>query len=587
MSTPLHPDVAAAIELHNAGRLDEAVARYEAILAADPSDPATRFRLGLALIAQRKVNEAAAVLEPIDAAKNPAGADVYFHLANHFRALLRPAHAAEWFRRALAARPGFVAARFNLALALQNQGLLIKATGQYRLTLEAEPDLAEARHNFALVLQMLGQHGEAVKLYQDGTKISRHALEFARYAVTASFYDPSETNASRFALAQQFGRLLDQSVTGPRTLSVTADPDRRLRIGYLTSDFRNHPIGRNVEPLLVHRNRRDFEVIAYADVETPDAITRRLQSTVDLWRPVHGMGDTEVANLIQADGIDILVCLAAHFDRNRPAVCASRPAPLQVSFHDVTTSGSRAFDYLLADRVVCPAKPSEEFSERVVRLPGIYVHAPLEDVSLPEPDPARPITFGCLNNPAKLNNGILAIWAHLMAAVPDSRLLLKYNRWFEAVDLQARVIAAFGAFGIAATRLELLAGHDSPAEHLNHYNRIDIALDPYPFGGSTATFEALWMGVPVVTFAGGTMMSRWSASILRSLGLDSLVADTPDAYVAIGRTFAGDSRLRQVLRSELRDRVRRSPLCDGPLRARQIERVYRALWRRWCKSVAA
>ena len=587
MTAPPQPDLATAIELHNAGRVDEAIVCYEAILAAEPNDPATRFRLALALIARKRLDDAAVVLGPVNAQMHDAGAEVYYHLGTGYRRLLRPVQAAEWFRRALLARPAFIEARFYLALALQNQGLLDEAAEQYRLTLKISPEQAEARHNLALVLQMLGRHGEAVELYRNGLGIAPHAAEFARYCVTSSFYDPTYSSATRFALAEQFGQLLDRS-GAPRNLAIAADPNRRLRIGYLTSDFRDHPVARNVEPLLIHRNKRDFEVVAYADIQAPDAATQRLQGTVDLWRPIHGMTDGAVADRIQEDRIDILVCLAAHFDRNRPLVCASRPAPVQVSFHDVTTSGSKAFDYLIADRVVCPPRPDERFSERVVRLPGIYVHAPLEDIALREADPApRPITFGCLNNPAKLNNGILAVWAHLLSAVPDSRLTLKYGRWFEAGDLQQRVAAVFAALGISAERLQFLGGQESRTEHLARYNQIDIALDPYPFGGSTATFEALWMGVPVVTYAGNTMMSRWSASILRSVGLEDLVARTVDAYIAVGRSLAADQRLRRVLRRELRGRVRRSPLCNGPLRARQIERVYRALWRRWCTSAAA
>jgi protein O-GlcNAc transferase len=582
------PDLLQAVELHSAGRLDEAVACYEAILAAAPRDPTVRFHLALALIAQRKPDNAAAVLAPTDAATSPAGADVYFHLAMLFQAALRPVQAAEWFERALVARPSFVAAQFNFGLALQNQGRLIAAADHYRKALERQPDLAPARHNLALMLQMLGRHGEAVDLYQSGLDIAAHATEFARYAVTAAFYDPGHTDSMRFALAEQFGRLLDRSTDKPRKLQVSADPQRRLRIGYITSDFCDHPIARNVEPLLIDHNLRDFETIAYADIERPDATTERLRGAVDLWRSIRGLSDTDVADLIQTDGIDILVCLAAHFDRNRPLVCASRPAPIQVSFHDVTTSASRAFDYLIADRIVCPAKRSEEFRERVVRLPSIYVHAPLEEIPPPASRPnARPITFGCLNNPAKLNNGILALWARIMAAVPDSRLILKYGRWFEAGDLQARILSAFAAFDVSAGRLEFLGGQDSRAAHLAHYNRIDIALDPYPFGGSTATFEALWMGVPVVTFAGSTMMSRWSASILKAIRLEQLIANTSEGYVAIALGLAQNEPVRHALRAELRERVRRSPLCDGPLRARQIERIYRALWRRWCMSAVA
>lgn len=582
-------DIAAkALELHGAGRLDEAIALYQTLLAEMPHDDATRLRLGLALIAQKRAEDAATVLGPTDAAANPAGADVYFHVASFFQGKLRSAQAAEWFRRAVLARPGFLAAHFNLALALQNQGRLADATLQYRRTLELKPDLPEARHNLAVLLQMLGRYDEAVALYEDGLNIPAHAAEFARYAVTASFYDPGRSNAQRYALAERYGQFLDQAADAPRILSVSREPERRLRIGYLTSDFRDHPIARNVEPLLVHRDRSRFEVIAYADVERPDAVTERLKAAVDLWRPIHGVSDGDVADRIQADGVDILVCLAGHFDRNRPRVCASRPAPVQVSFHDVTTSGSAIFDYLIADRVVCPARRTEQFRERVVRLPSIYVHAPLEDV-LPGPEPVstRPISFGSLNNPAKLNNGILTLWARILAAVPESRLVLKYGRWFEAADLRVRIATIFAANGIDASRLEMIGGQDTRADHLAHYHRIDIALDPFPFGGSTATFESLWMGVPVVTSAGSTMMSRWSASMLKVLKLEGLVADTADEYFAVAVGLARNGELRQRLRAGLREQIRRSPLCDGRLRARQIERVYRALWRRWCEKPVA
>jgi len=581
-------DIAAkAMELHGAGRLDEAIAQYELLLAEVPQDDATRFRLALALIAQRRPDDAATVLGPTDARTSSASADVYFHLANFYQGKLRSVQAAEWFQRAILARPEFVAAEFNLALALQNQGRLLAAAEQYRRALDSQPDLAEARHNLAVVLQMLGHHDQAVALYQDGLSVAPQASEFARYAVTASFYDPGHSNTARFALAEQFGHFLERSGDRRRTLSVAAQPERRLRIGYLTSDFRDHPIARNVAPLLANRDRQGFEVIAYADVERPDAVTERLKASVDLWRPIHGMGDNEIADRIQEDGVDILVCLAAHFDRNRPLICASRPAPIQVSFHDVTTSGSNVFDYLIADRIVCPARRSEQFRERVVRLPSIYVHAPIDDAPpLMTPNP-RPITFGCLNNPAKLNNGVIALWARILAAVPDSRLVLKYGRWFEAADIRSRIATIFAASGVAAARLDFLGGQDSRADHLAHYNRIDIALDPYPFAGSTATFEALWMGVPVITFAGSTMMSRWSASILTAIRLDALVADSAEAYVATAVEVAQNKRLLQALRMELRERVRQSPLCDGRLRARQIERVYRALWRRWCAGAAA
>jgi len=289
-----------------------------------------------------------------------------------------------------------------------------------------------------------------------------------------------------------------------------------------------------------------------------------------------------VAALVRADEVDVLVVLAGRFDRNRPLVAAYRPAPVRVSFHDPGTSGLSAVEYLIADRTLVPRRREERFSERVVCLPSFYIHAPLEGPQVgPLPAAERGyVTFGSFNNPAKVNDEVLALWGEVLRAVPGSRLKLKFKNWFGNQGLRERMLRGLGS---ESDRVEFMAAEAARGEHLALYNDVDIALDPFPFTGSTTTFEALWMGVPVVTLAGAAMAGRWSASILQALKLPELVAGSRAEYVGIAAGLAGDLSRLAGLRAGLRDRVAGSPLCDGRSRARQVERIYRALWRRWCK----
>jgi protein O-GlcNAc transferase len=302
---------------------------------------------------------------------------------------------------------------------------------------------------------------------------------------------------------------------------------------------------------------------------------------VEGWRSTVGQSDAQVAEQVMADGIDVLVLLAGRFDRNRPLVASHRAAPVQVSFHDPGTSGVPGMDYLIADPVLVPRRPQERFSERVVRLPWFYIHAPLAEVAIGE-SPSQGtgrVTFGSFNNPAKVSAEVLGLWRRVLEAVPGSVLRVRFKNWFSNAGLRARFEAALGA-----ARVEFETAEAGLEGHLGSYNGIDVGLDPYPFTGSTTTFEALWMGVPVVTLLGESMAGRWSGSMLRAVGLDDLVASSAEDYVRVAAALAGATARRAALRASLRERVRRSPLCDGAGRARQLERLYRALWRRWCRT---
>jgi predicted O-linked N-acetylglucosamine transferase (SPINDLY family) len=290
--------------------------------------------------------------------------------------------------------------------------------------------------------------------------------------------------------------------------------------------------------------------------------------------------------MVHSDAVDVLVILGGRFDRNRPLVAAHRAAPVQISAHDCATSGLADMDYLIADRVLVPpaSRRSERFSERVIRLPSFYVHEPIPMTAEPARARGELITFACFNNPQKLSAETLQLWSRLLHRLPDARLRLKFQTRYRSEDLRLRILSALGA---DPDRLEFLWGEEPIAGHLAYYYDVDIALDTFPFTGCTTTFEALWMGVPVVSLKGDTMVSSLSASFLKPAGLGDLIASTPDDYLAIAEKLARDPARRTALRLGLRSRLLASPICDGRARARQLERVYRAVWRRWCRAQAS
>jgi predicted O-linked N-acetylglucosamine transferase (SPINDLY family) len=358
-------------------------------------------------------------------------------------------------------------------------------------------------------------------------------------------------------------------------------------VGWLSCDFRNHPVARNLQPVFAGLDRRRFEAVCFADVPAPDATTEWFRGTAAAWHSTIGLDDGDVAKLIRSERIDIMVFIAGRFDTNRPQVASWRPAPVQVSFHDPATSGLATMDYLIADPVLAPPSRREYFTERVVRLPSYYIHAPLAGAPDPGPLPAASaghVCFGSFNNPAKVNARTLAVWAEILRRLPDARLLLKYQNWFDSSLLRDRIYRQLGAD--VASRVDFCVARDRLEEHISLYRQIDIALDPFPFTGSTTTFEALSMGVPVVSLAGENMAARWSASILHALKLDELIGRTPEEYVTKAVALASDAARLAELRATLRARVAASPLCNGKLRARQMERLFRTFWRQWCGQSA-
>jgi predicted O-linked N-acetylglucosamine transferase (SPINDLY family) len=362
-----------------------------------------------------------------------------------------------------------------------------------------------------------------------------------------------------------------------------------LRVGYLSADFRRHPVSFFFEPLLRHHDPARVEVVCYSSNHRTDDLTAHLRGLAAQWRDVAALKDEQLAAAIRADGIDILVELGGHTAYSRLPVLARRPAPVQVTYLGYPFStGLRAVDYLLADGVACPAEADDLYAEAVAVLPRPYLcfrpHPELAEVG---PPPARVqghVTFGSFNHVPKLTPATVALWSRVLHAVPRSRLVLMAGPFFD-VEVCRSYQRQFAAHGIGPERLEL-NGPRPMAGYLAAYSRIDLALDPIPYNGGTTTCEALLTGVPVVTLAGQALFGRMGASILTGVGLPELVAATPDDYVARAAALASDLQRLTELRAELRPRFLASPLGDGPGLARHVEAMYRAMWRRACAGTA-
>jgi predicted O-linked N-acetylglucosamine transferase (SPINDLY family) len=520
-------------------------------------------------------------------ALRPALAEAHNNLAGAYLALATGAEAIRRYRRALALLPTYGESWNGLASAAAGQGRLRQAAQAAKRALALLPAYPEAMNNYGTVLVGVGDIRPAAAWLRRAVGAQPGYADAGSNLLFALAYDGALSLPLLFAEQRAWaGRHAPRGLPMPAH-SNSRDPDRRLKLGYLSADFREHPIAWNVTGLIERHDRRRFEVSLYSRVAAPDPTSRQLQALADRWCDVVDLSQPSLAAKLAADGIDILVLLAAHTAGNRPEVAAHRPAPVQVAFHGIGSTGVDAVGYWLSDPVLHPPDTGERFVETLVRLPCFYLHRPPE----PSPDPGPPphgaagaITFGSCNNPAKLSPGTIAVWAEVLARVPGARLLLKYVDRFRDALVTDRLLSSFAAHGIDSSRLILEGGQLDRQAQLRLLDRIDIALDPFPFNGSTTSFEALWMGVPVVSLLGDRFVGRVGASLLEQVGLRDLVAANAADYVAIAERLARDAPRLASLRSELRSRVRASPLMDAAAHAEAIEAAYRSMWRHWCTA---
>ncbi|MBM3571813.1 MAG: tetratricopeptide repeat protein [Alphaproteobacteria bacterium] len=512
----------------------------------------TLGQAGRALDAIEALQNALATVDLSDRSQRPLGLMGLINLGQTLNSVGEATRATDLFARALAFAPDSADVLNNLGVIALNRGNADGAAAWFAGVVALDPSAVTAHSS--LLMALASSDVSDLVLYQEARHWER--LHAARC----------------YAFIQPHGN--------------RPDPERRLKIGYLSSDLRLGPIAYNIEGLLAGHDRAKFELICYTTYAGRDEVTARMKGLVDGWVDLSGLSDQTAAARIRADGIDILVGIAGHTAGNRPLILAHKPAPVQVSFAELTTTGMEVVDYWLTDGVIRTADQTGElFAERLYEVPSLMLHRPIAEAPPVAPPPsmsAPHVTFGSFNKPLKLSPTTLALWGRALAAVPGSRLLLKFFSAMSDREARRDVILKLGAAGISAAQVDFHDEMQPRQQHLSLYERVDVILDPTPFNGCTATFEALWMGRPVVTLAGTRFLGRMGASFLTSAGLPELVARSPDEYVAIAVALATDRERLQELSVSLRERVARSRLCDGPAYVRSIQGAYRNMWRTWC-----
>jgi len=581
-----------ATDLLDAGRDGDAEAALKSILDEDPRHAAALRRL--AQVQHRRGDDAEAARLLVRSLEcDPDHAEAYFNLGIALGTLGRQDDAEASYRRGLALKPGSVDGHNNLGVLLEQVGRFTEAETSYRRAIEIAPGNAHPVNNLGVLLKESGRLAEAVAMHRRAVAIAPDLAAANSNLLYTLNYDESVSPQELLDQHAAWGRnQAARLATDGARFTNSPDPSRRLRVGYVSGDFRHHSVAFFVEALLTAHDRREVEIVLYTNDARVDAVTQRLNAMADRVVPIHALPDERAAARIREDGIDILVDLAGHTAANRMMLFARKPAPVQVTWVGYpATTGLKTIDYRITDAVADPPGVADRlYTERLVRLErGFLCYRAPESAGAIAPLPAPSVghvTFGSFNNLAKLSPATIALWARLVGEVPGARLLLKATQ-FKGADARDHCRAAFVAAGVAADAIELMPPLPQTSEHLDLYSRVDIGLDPLTYNGATTTCEALWMGVPVVTLRGDRHAARVGASIMTAVGLDTLIADTPEDYVAIAAALARDLGDLAALRAGLRERVRTSALCDAPGFARAVETTFRDMWREWCSAQGA
>lgn len=466
-----------------------------------------------------------------------------------------------------------------------------KSLSALRHGLRHHPKDAGLLVNIGLSLAAIGKAGAAVTAFFRSLETRASPIAHSN-AVFYAQYTNDHTSAGILELHKTWARRHAAALTPERpTWTVAADPDRRLRIAYVSPDLRMHSCAYFLLGLMEHHDHAAFEVHAYMTNKERDRISERLRALVDVWHDADDLSQKALATTVSQDNIDILIDLAGHTAKNRLMTFAFKPAPVQVTWLGYpTTTGLDTVDWRISDPWLTPADSQEGFTERVYRLPRVShaFHTGVNHFDLP-PVTESPVvrnghlTFGSFNNLAKVSEPCLAYWAAILKAIPDARLRIKSGR-IASREAEAHLTQGFAAAGGDATRLEICGGTQRKEDHLAQIGDVDIALDTYPYGGMTTTCETLLMGVPVLSLVGERTASRYGLSVLTAVGLPELAAHSVEEVTAAAVALNEDRDRLRTLRAGLRDRVLASPLCDHAGFARAMEAAYRDMWTQWCAS---
>ncbi len=555
----------------------------------NPYLPEAHNNLGLAFLALKEWRKAEKHFNKAIGLK-PDYAEAFNNLASLFSHSGRLDDAESCLRRALECRHDYAVAYARLGNILKYRGNLDEAETVVRRAIELKPEDDEAHNSLGGILLVQGRGDEAAKAFRRAIACKSDSVHAHSNLILTLHYLPGTTQEEIFKEIRRWNT--QHAVSQAEFIRPHAnvpDPERRLKIGYVSADMKQHPVGFFFLPVISNVDKKRFEIFCYANMKSEDDFTNKIRAHADHWRDISFITDEEVTEKVRADGIDILIELTGHAADHRLVMFARKPAPVQVQGGGhYCTSGLDVMDYILSDATETPEGEDQWFSETVVRMPDGYVcygppdYAP--DVTFLPALGKGYVTFGCCNNLAKINSQVMLLWADILKAVPDSRLSLRTDTLDDEATAQL-VYDRFQGLGISPERITL-AGKAPHKAFLGHYREIDMALDPFPYSGGLTTCEALWMGVPVISMAGETFAGRHSASHLHNVGLDDWVVQTAGDYLSLAKKHSRDLEKLSRLRASLRERMIKSPLCDGVRYTRNLEAVYRRMWRGWCNTVS-
>jgi predicted O-linked N-acetylglucosamine transferase (SPINDLY family) len=569
------------------GRVEEGLRLLGRAIELDPTAAHYHNNLGGALGRLGRASEALPHLSRAISLKQDYG-DAYQNLSVILPMLGMHDDAAKAREVAAALLLPPAQARRRRASVLVAQGRIDEAIEFYRAAIAAQPEFPEAYADLAKAYMEQGRAKEGCECFRAAVQLDPTRANTHSDLVHSIHYDPGVPAATWLEEAVGWSR---RHAAVPEGLVKRhhndRNPERRLRIGFVSADFNDHPVARLMRPVLGHCDRNQFEMVCYSDVRKPDADTLRLRGLADLWRDVGNVSDSDLAALIQRDAVDILVDLGGHMGGNRLPMFALRPAPVQVThFSYPDTTGVAAIGYRITDTIAEPPGWAENrHSESLVHLPDCAWCYDPGECPAETPLPAHSngsITFAALNKPMKHSPACIELWSQILREVPGSRIMLL---GYDPRGENRAIRAAYETRGVRPDQL-LFFTRRSRREYLELYQHADLALDPFPYNGGVTSCDALWMGLPLVALAGETYIARQGLMLLTHVGLPDFIATTPEEYVRCAvRAAANLSRL-SVLRSELRQRLANSPLMDWRRFARHLEMAYRQMWQRWCVGAA-
>ncbi|MDP9175148.1 MAG: tetratricopeptide repeat protein [Planctomycetota bacterium] len=570
----------------------EAIKAFQRAIELQPQFPPAHNNLGNAYKQQGRLDDALASFQTA-LSLQPQYPEALNNLAMVLQESGRVEEAIEIYNQVIRMQPDSAQAHHNLGNALKQQGRAHQAIGAYQKALQLQPNLAGTHNNLADALMDLGRINEALQAFDRALKLQPTSAQFHSNYLFAMHMTPAIAPREIFQAHLRWNEVHARSLS--RIIQPHANlvaPDRRLKIGYVSPNLREHSAANFLESLLSSHDWRNFEIHCFSDLARHDQGTARMLKVSNTWNDIVGITDAQAADIVRESQIDILIDLAGHTPGNRLGMFAQKPAPVQMTFFGYPdTTGLSTVDYRLTDAYADPPGLTENLhSEQLLRLPNCFLcYTPAPYGPSVSPLPASKtgyLTFGCFNGRLKISDQAIKLWAQILRQIPRARLLLKSQSFAEPAARHF-LVNQFTCEGVTADRLDLREWLSSSDEPARLYDEIDIALDTFPYNGTTTTCQAMWMGVPVVTLAGTTHVSRVGVSLLSNLGLTQTIARTEQQYVEIAMKLAGDIPNLGRLRASMRQQFLRSPLADAPRFTANVEKAYRTAWKTWCISQSA